>query len=110
MKNVNKILLAVTCFFAAGCEIYVPPAPTGTVAIAYEPAHVSSYAYDTSYCGYDPYEVTPYYNSPWACYDSYGSEFCEWFFTGYYSECIETWYYDWDWCEWVLYDEECYAI
>lgn len=109
MKNLNKVLLLAACISMSGCEIYVPPS-SGTVAIAYEPVYVSPVAYDTSYCGYDPYEVTPYYSSPWACYDSYGSEYCEWYFSGYFSECIETWYYDWDWCEWVLFDETCYAI
>jgi hypothetical protein len=52
--------------------------------------------------------VTPYYSSPWSCYDMYGIEYCEWVFTDYHTECIETWYWDSDWCEWALYDEACY--
>lgn len=110
MINASKLILIGACFFMVGCEIHPPGPHVGTVAVSYEPSYTTPTAHSTPYCGYEPYEVTPYYNNPWACYDSYGSEYCEWIFAGYYSECMETWYYDWDWCEWVLFDETCYAI
>lgn len=100
MIYVNKALLIIACLFMIACEIRPSHVITGKATVTY----------DTSYCGYEPYDVTPYHISPWACYDSHGLEYCEWVFAGHYSECMETWYYDWDWCEWVLFDETCYAI
>lgn len=108
MKNVNNTLLIIACLFTVGCEIYMPAPRPGGIAVMHAPA--PTVVYGTDYCGYDPYEVLPHHSSPWACYSLYGEEYCEWVFSGHYNECVETWHYDWEWCEWIWHDETCYAI
>lgn len=109
MKTISKCLLLIACLFIAGCEVYTSTHPHPHHGV-YEVYEVGVVCEDGSYCLCEPYayEVTPYYSSPWSCYDVYGVEYCEWVFADYGVECVETWYWDYDWCEWVFYDEACY--
>jgi len=109
MKKVNKIfLLFIICLTSISCEMYV--SPTRGHNSAYESASVYSVMPPVSECGFESYEALPYNVPPWACYDINGIEYCEYVFDEYYGECMETWYYNWEWCSWDLYDESCYPI
>ena len=110
----------IVCLIISGCEVYTHTSPhphSNTVVtshdgitgeVVYEVYEVDV-VYD-AYCPYSPYEygILPYYSTPWACYSMYGVEYCEWVFSDYYGECIETWYWDEEYCDWYVYDEVCY--
>ena len=104
MKNV---LLFIGMLFLAGCEF----------GIGYRHVHHTGvHPYDEVDVTYDvvvPVQPAayPYSTLPDACYTVNGTSFCEWTTYGPgYSECLEIWYYDEYWYQWVLYDESCYAI